>query len=463
MAYLMFGRVPCFACGFPYFLLHHHRATDKRWRRNVYCSPPPLAPRLCLVRSCLRRPACSCCSALSARRVVGANRDEVLARPAAASHWHSFPPPHDFVTDASGSPSLAFGRDGSGRGAPPADACRPSRSRPCLAGIDVHPAGGGTWLGINAHGRFGALTNYTEWERPPLPQGRGLQAFRSRGTLVRSWLLDRDPCEEARGGHAGEMARERDADELAAYLQRMAEHRDEWPGFNVLAGYVGEEGTRIGYVSNRGARQQDVCYLQADAAAQTTVVDARPHGEVLPDTRCAFGLSNSTLHTPWSKVNQGQRLLDEALQTYDARKKKGDVGQDAAEAMLAEDIFAILAYVVALHAGLQAQGADCERSASSTPTGTVQRREDLASSIFIAPFRTEGGAWYGTRVATVLLVRRHHEQAAQKEGEGGRSARKTQWWERDVHALDPHGHPIRCASSSEQQRHYTFFLPLASG
>lgn len=74
--------------------------------------------------------------------VVAANRDEFLARPAAAAHWW---PDYPEV----------------------------------LAGRDLE--GGGTWMGLSRNGRFAALTNYRDpsQRRPGAP---------SRGLLVRDCL-----------------------------------------------------------------------------------------------------------------------------------------------------------------------------------------------------------------------------------------------------------------------------------
>lgn len=66
--------------------------------------------------------------------VVAANRDEFYARPALGAHWWS-----DF-------PGLLAGRD---------------------------QQAGGTWLGVNASGRFAAVTNFTDLGAATPPSSRG--------------------------------------------------------------------------------------------------------------------------------------------------------------------------------------------------------------------------------------------------------------------------------------------------
>lgn len=188
---------------------------------------------------------------------------------------------------------------------------------------------------MSASGRFGALTNYTEYTRPSVPQGRGLTDLRSRGTLVKDWLLRGDMAD---GGHTSGTTMEKDLD---GYLHSVDSHSDEWPGFNVLAGYLVDEhgqcAPRIGYVTNRSETSTGVDYLLPD-------LDAARAQSRSPDTNLSVGLSNSTLHTPWTKVHSGQAALDEALRRYDERKAAH--GRDAAEAELSSDIFALLACVL---------------------------------------------------------------------------------------------------------------------
>ncbi len=87
--------------------------------------------------------------------VLGANRDEFFERPSAPLAWWDAP-----------------GIDG--------------EPRPILAGRDLR--GGGTWLGLNRHGRLALLTN--------VRTGRGsTPGAPTRGELVTRWLSGDDPIE----------------------------------------------------------------------------------------------------------------------------------------------------------------------------------------------------------------------------------------------------------------------------
>ena len=126
--------------------------------------------------------------------IVAANRDEFYARPSAAAHWWE---------DAPG----------------------------LLAGRDLEA--GGTWLGIEANGRFAALTNFTHPDRPPPP--------RSRGALVTDFL---------RGAEASA--------DYAASIQG-----ELYQGFNLLLW----DGRTLACASNRGATKilEPGCYALTNA------------------------------------------------------------------------------------------------------------------------------------------------------------------------------------------------------
>ena len=126
--------------------------------------------------------------------IVAANRDEFYARPSAAAHWWD---------DAPG----------------------------LLAGRDLQA--GGTWLGVQANGRFAAVTNFTDPDRPPPP--------RSRGALVADFL---------RGAQTS-------ADYAAAI------HGELYQGFNLLLW----DGRTLACASNRGATQtlERGCYALTNA------------------------------------------------------------------------------------------------------------------------------------------------------------------------------------------------------
>lgn len=293
--------------------------------------------------------------------VLISNRDEYLKRPATPSQWHSFPSPETLST--SGSPSASIARHVE----------QPDiAAQSVLSGLDAHPSGGGTWLGLTRSGRLAAITNFTEAAPPPLPQGRGLDSYRSRGSLVRDWLKENEKVEEGLGAMEG-------------YLAGVASHMDEWPGFNLLVGQIHGGKADLGYVSNRSGE---------------SVVD---HLSSEPNEG-ANGMSNSCLRQPWDKVQRGRQMLDTALSSYDEEVRAGEK-QESAEDALSQVLFTVLESKVDL-----------------------VKREDFVRSIQISPIRLVGDAWYATRTATVLLVRR--------DG-------LARWWERDVFVLSPEGAPVR--------------------
>lgn len=182
-----------------------------------------------------------------------------------------------------------------------------------LAGRDLEA--GGTWLGITRTGRVAALSNYRDGEPRPGP--------RSRGELVRDFLL----------GTAAPRAYARDVDAGGG----------AYGGFNLL---IGEIGTALYYVNNRGAPVQAL-------------------------TRAVHGVSNGHLDAPWPKV----RRLCAALEALPAER-------------------------AAAEAGLFHALADRTRApdAQLPDTGVGIERERRLSPAFIAD------PVYGTRASTVILV-----------------------------------------------------------
>jgi uncharacterized protein with NRDE domain len=122
------------------------------------------------------------------------------------------------------------------------------------AGRDLEA--GGTWLGINADGRFAALTNIRD---PDLPLGR-----RSRGELVAQFLTSEMSIEE--------------------YLLAVADRAGEYGGFNLLVG-------------NREALH----FLSA----------ADPMPRQLSEG--VYGVSNAGLDTPWPKLVKAKAALSAQL------------------------------------------------------------------------------------------------------------------------------------------------------
>ena len=121
------------------------------------------------------------------------------------------------------------------------------------AGRDLEA--GGTWLGVNRTGRFAALTNVRE--------GSMLQGVRSRGELVTNYLT----------ATVGPQA----------YLEQVLSQGQDYAGFNLLLGEMGDLAQRpsqLWYGGNRGG------------------------GEPRRLSAGSYGLSNALLDTPWPKVTQ---------------------------------------------------------------------------------------------------------------------------------------------------------------
>lgn len=151
--------------------------------------------------------------------VVAANRDEFYDRPTA---------PAAFWSDA---PAVLAGRD---------------------------LRAGGTWLGIDRRGRFGAVTNYRQGQREPAGP-------RSRGHLVSDFLATET--------------------EPQAYIERVEREAELYSGFNLIVG----DSREFLYFSNREGRRRTLA----------------------PGV---YGLSNHLLDTAWPKVTSGKNALNALLQ-----------------------------------------------------------------------------------------------------------------------------------------------------
>lgn len=128
-----------------------------------------------------------------------------------------------------------------------------------LAGKDL--VAGGTWLGIARNGRFAAITNFREGQRPL--DNTAL----SRGLLTRDFLLGTDTAQH--------------------YADQLLVKAHQYSGFNLL---IKDSETLI-YCSN--------------IDSSLTVL---PPGY--------YGLSNHLLNTPWPKVTQGVERLKHNLQNF---------------------------------------------------------------------------------------------------------------------------------------------------
>lgn len=151
--------------------------------------------------------------------------------------------------------------------------------RGVYAGRDL--AAGGTWLGVDSAGRFAAVTNFRDLERPTA-------TLPSRGRLVLGFL------EQSR--------------EPARYLEALEKEAPAYAGFNLLVG----DRRSLWYASNRS-----------------------PDGFARELPPGIYGLSNDLLDTPWPKVLRARRALTHwldrgATDTMPLRQMLADTTVDGA-------------------------------------------------------------------------------------------------------------------------------------
>ncbi|KAI9029036.1 NRDE protein-domain-containing protein [Phycomyces nitens] len=201
-----------------------------------------------------------------------------------------------------------------------------------LAGTDLQegstPLHNGSWLGITRQGRFAALTNFRE---------KNFKGRFSRGILVRDFLT---------------ASADQSVDD---YVSNIEKHAEEFGGFNLICMDLGKK-TDMVYFGNRGN------------ASRTEL-----------EKGVLYGLSNSTLASPWPKVNQGCEMF------------KSILSADRTEDQLIQDLFELLR--------------------TTSPLTNVcdidQVMADITERIFVPLFRNSefmSSASYGTRTSTVVLV-----------------------------------------------------------
>ncbi|GJE91591.1 NRDE family protein [Phanerochaete sordida] len=276
--------------------------------------------------------------------ILCANRDEFLARPTTAAHWHRFE-----------TGPAAAEEDPAGN---------------VLSGRDLRA--GGTWLGASRAGRVAFLTNITEEHRPYAS---------TRGALASAFLLPDRPGEPMQ-------------DHLAHLLQ---ENR-AYAGFNLLL------------LDPRADAAQGLAY---DAAYVTNhggggPIAARPLSD---DERRCGGLSNGVDGhgaEAWPKVRLGAAMFRDELRGVTSATPEDD---------LVARLFHLLTW------------------RSDAPP---RARAELRNTIHIEPLPvTAGGehALYGTRLSTVLLVRRDGAAA---------------FFERDIWVLDAAGQATRGDAAAQR-------------
>jgi uncharacterized protein with NRDE domain len=138
---------------------------------------------------------------------------------------------------------------------------RPSRDAYWWEGTDIFAGrdleAGGTWLGVNRRGYFAAVTNVRE-------PGGMRAGKRTRGDLTRDFLKRNDDAE--------------------VYLQQLAQHDQDYAGFNLLLGDV----TGMWFYSNR---ESQIRRIEAGV----------------------YGVSNGRFDEPWPKLESGREELETML------------------------------------------------------------------------------------------------------------------------------------------------------
>ncbi|KAL0088380.1 NRDE protein-domain-containing protein [Phycomyces blakesleeanus] len=211
----------------------------------------------------------------------------------------------------------------------------PNPNQNVLSGTDLQqgstPQHNGSWLGITRQGRFAALTNFRE---------QNFKGKLSRGILVRDFLTA-------------------DVDQVSAddYVSNLERRAGDFGGFNLICVDLGRKADMV-YFGNRGD-------------ASRTVLEKG----------VSYGLSNSTLTSPWPKVNRGCEMFNSILNS----------STDKTEEQFIEDLFKLLR--------------------TSSPLTNVydlnQVMVDITERIFVPLFRNSefmSSASYGTRTSTVVLV-----------------------------------------------------------
>ena len=172
---------------------------------------------------------------------------------------------------------------------------------------------GGSWMGVDARGRFAAVTNFRELEQGPADA-------RSRGGLVTDYLLGDAPAEN--------------------YLSELAERANHYRGYNLLLA----EGGELYCASNRDL---PIRHLQPGL----------------------HGVCNGPMDSDWPKVKRGRQLLAEAVDRAEPNPEQlfellCDQTQPADEALPDDEI----------EAGAEAEvgaGADEEVAAEPEPAPTT--------------------------------------------------------------------------------------------
>ncbi|KIK37551.1 hypothetical protein CY34DRAFT_92575 [Suillus luteus UH-Slu-Lm8-n1] len=220
----------------------------------------------------------------------------------------------------------------------------PNSQPTILSGIDIRA--GGTWLGITRSGKIAFLTNITEEYKT---------YGSSRGDLVASFLSSSREAEEE-----GEVEVEEEEDVIP---------RDGvYAGFNLLL------------LTPRRSEHEHALSFNATLVTNHGGGSPLTQRALSPTEQAHGGLSNGIDGQgaeSWPKIQHGLDLFTSVMSA---------VLPDTSEEQLADDLFSLLTW-----------------KSSQSPSA----RSELKNTVEVEPFIIPGSeGFYGTRLATVILVKR---------------------------------------------------------
>ncbi|KAL4948352.1 NRDE protein-domain-containing protein [Aspergillus filifer] len=241
------------------------------------------------------------------RFIILSNRDEFLSRPTAPAEWWT--PEASPIPSPSTSPL-------------PSHQAADTKSTRILSARDLARPAHGTWLGINASGRLGVLTNCLEKSCARAVGGL------SRGGVIKRWLISHPDENEDAEDEEGEDKNGRAS--ILSFVNHLTGLRDVG-GFNLLLGDVRSESLAI--ISNRSAGT-DCCPEDEEGQVKIRWID---HDSNSGET---IALSNMTLsdtsqgQEKWKKMSLGEDLTSSAI--------RASIAETDSEDALIERLFKVL-------------------------------------------------------------------------------------------------------------------------
>ncbi|OQE27368.1 hypothetical protein PENSTE_c004G09870 [Penicillium steckii] len=250
----------------------------------------------------------------------------------------------------------------------------PEPSSFVLGSRDLARATHGTWMGITKQGKVAVLTNYREDK-----SSEAIGQY-SRGRIVNSWLTS--PPNERQTTHD--------------FVQAMVASPEtkQVGGFSLICGHINEP---LAIVSNRSSDMDHITWVASERN----------------QTR---GLSNTSVDDrSWPKILDGERLMQEAIQSHVEAKEDEDALLERLLAVLSTDTLPRLdgekesldTYIKLLRESIFVPviGKD-EDPDQSTEQTAAARIEDKAKPTTTGPYdQNYTSGPYGTQKQTILLAR----------------------------------------------------------